>query len=602
MPEQDMSKGSSHRAWRLLIGLARPHRLRIATLLLLATAQAILVVASPWLVSQAVDMGIPAALDRNFWPLAGIGATLCLCAAGAGLLSLLWYKRAGEIGQLVVFDLRQNLFRKYQRLPISFYDRTASGQMIARLTSDIETVNSLFGTTLATMLQSVIGILLTLATMVWLDWVLALLVIGCLAPLGFITVWTVSQLQAAFSRSHAAVMQITVQIVESLNGIRPVQMFRREPVNDDSFARQVEAARVSGRQIELVRSVYYPISEMILSLAVLLVLLVGSLKASHGQLDVGILTAFVLYVAQLSSPIIGMMLVLDAFQSAMIALAKIADGLREAESVGEQQVLVALSNDLRGEIRFEGVRFDYRSTTNANPVDLQGGPPQLDFCLASGSIVAIVGETGAGKSTIAKLITRFYDPIEGRILLDGVDLRSIAEDDLRRAVVMLTQEGFLFAGSVADNIRIARPSASQNEIEAAARSVGAHFFIAKLPRGYLTDVQKRGARFSAGQRQLIAFARAALADPRVLILDEATSALDIPTERSMQLALRSLLKGRTAIVIAHRFSTVTMADQVIVVADGKIVDHGPTEVILSKGVPQLAALYQDGQGRSAGAK
>jgi len=357
---------------------------------------------------------------------------------------------------------------------------------------------------------------------------------------------------------------VIVHYVESLGGIRAVQAFRREPRNQEIFedvdARYRDANIWSNRLV----STFGPAINLLGRLTTISVLLYGGYLFAQGELTLGVLTAFVLYLRQFFDPLQDLSQFYNVFQAAGAALEKLAGVLEESPTVPEPKAPVALSQ-AKGAIAFEHVNFAYRDKPVLHDIDLQ---------VPAGQVVALVGETGAGKTTIARLISRFYDPTEGRVTLDGVDLRSLSVADLRRAVVMVTQESFLFSGTVGDNIRFGRPDATREQMEAAARAIGAHSFITAMPDGYDTEVRRRGVRLSSGQRQLVAFARAFLADPRVLILDEATSSLDLPSERLVQRALRTLLAARTAIIIAHRLSTVEIADRVLVIDAGRIVEDG----------------------------
>lgn len=594
----EFSKRPSRPAVQLLLRLAYPHRHRIALLLALAIAQALLAAGSPRLVGMAVDTGVPAARHHNYYPLFGIGIALAVCAAGLAVLGQLWRTLAGKIGQRVVYELRCVLFDKVQRMSVSFHERSGSGNVIAPLTSDMEMVNTLFSTALAGLLQAAVGMVVTTAAMLLLDPGLALITLAVLAPFTILSAWNLRQLTAAFKENRASIADMTVHVIESLNGIRVIHAFRRMNRNNEIFTALTERTRRSGRRIQIVRAAYWPIVELLLSSAALVVVAVGGLRVINGGLEVGVLAAFVLYSAQFTQPIMNMSSFLDTLQSALTALGKIAKLMKEEASVPEPIRPSRIPEPLKGELVLEDIQFAYRGLRSNNTEKLKLEIDRLTLQLRPGETVALLGATGAGKSTIAKLIARFYDPLAGRILLDGVDLRHLSEGDLRRAIVMLTQEVFLFSGSIADNIRISRPTATDAEVEAAARAMGVHSFIQALPDGYQTEVRKRGGRLSAGQRQMVAFARAFLADPVVLILDEATSALDIPTERAMQTALRTLLAGRTGLIIAHRLSTVEIADRVLVVSDGHIVDDGTPAELLMKGSAEFAALYRDGRGLS----
>ncbi|MGW7004382.1 ABC transporter ATP-binding protein, partial [Streptomyces sp. NPDC054933] len=390
-----------------------------------------------------------------------------------------------------------------------------------------------------------------------------------------------------YPRRSAAIATVIVRFTETMNGIRPVQAFRRERANDAAFAELNRTHESANGDAILEMGRFNVTSWLIANTSVALVVLWGGYRVASGSLELGVLAAFVLYLRRLYAPIDPLGMFLNSWQSAAASLEKIAGLLSQRPSVPEParpRALSVQSGDRPGRaVAFEGVRFGYRT----------GGEvlPPFDLAIPAGQTVAVVGATGAGKSTLAKLLCRFYDPSGGRVTLDGVDLRELAMPELRRGVVMVTQESFLFSGTVAENIALGNPDATAAEIEAAAKAIGAHDFIAALPDGYDTDVRKRGGRISAGQRQLVAFARALLADPAVLILDEATSSLDVPSERAVQQAMDTVLHGRTAVIIAHRLSTVEIADRVLVMESGRIVEDGPpTELIDGSG--RFAHLHQ----------
>jgi ABC-type multidrug transport system fused ATPase/permease subunit len=374
-----------------------------------------------------------------------------------------------------------------------------------------------------------------------------------------------------------------VNIVETFNGIRAVQAFRREKRNDAIFADLNHKYRVANSRTFVLQAYFIPGITLLGNVTTVAVLLIGGFRVSDGGLELGVLTSFLLYLRQFYDPMEDVGMFYNSMQSATAALDKIARLLAEQPSVPDSGDASLLPVPVHGALQLDSVGFGYRAD---RPVLVD-----LDLDIPAGQTVALVGATGAGKTTIAKLISRFYDPSAGSVRLDGVDLRDIADDELRHAVVMITQDGFLFSGSVADNIGFGRLGATREEIVAAAKGVGADEFICSLPEGYDTDVRKRGGRLSAGQRQLVAFARAFLADPAVLILDEATSSLDVPTERAVQRALRTVLASRTALIIAHRLSTVEIADRVLVLDAGRVTEDGTPASLIASGAGEFASLH-----------
>ncbi|MDN5822646.1 MAG: ABC transporter ATP-binding protein/permease, partial [Brachybacterium sp.] len=382
-------------------------------------------------------------------------------------------------------------------------------------------------------------------------------------------------------RTHSA--RLIVHFVEAMAGIRAVKAFRKEDRDQAEFDGLAQDYRDASMRSINVFGIYQPALRVLANITIAAVLVVGGFRVLHGDLQVGVLVALVLYSRRFFQPVDEIANFYNAFQSAVAALEKIANLLAVQPHVQESTSPTSLPTS-SGQVDFEEVAFRY---TEDGPLVLR----PMDLHIPAGQTIALVGQTGAGKSTVAKLIARFYDTTEGRVTLDGVDLRDISMQDLSRNIVMVTQEAYLFSGTVADNIALGKPGASREEIEAAAGAIGADEFIEKLPYGYDTDVSKRGGRVSAGQRQLISFARAFLADPRVLILDEATSSLDIPSERMVQEGLTKLLGHRTSLIIAHRLTTVMIADRVLVVHGGEVVEDGsPTELVATGG--RFAALYQ----------
>jgi len=410
--------------------------------------------------------------------------------------------------------------------------------------------------------------------LVVLDPPLGLVALLGFPPLFLVARWFQRNSTAAYRRTRETIAALIVQFTETFGGIRAVQAFRREPRNDELHAQLNEDNRRAHDRAFWLIAVFVPSVTLIGNLVTVAVLGYGALRVMDGDLAVGVLVSFLLYLRRFFDPLQDVAMFYNSYQSATAALEKLSGVLEERPTVPEPTDPTPLGEP-RGELVYDDVRFGYTDRVVL---------PDLDLRIPAGQTVALVGATGAGKSTLARLAARFYDPTAGAVRLDGIPLDRLSDADLRRAVVMVTQESFLFSGSVADNIAFGRPEATRAEIAAAARAIGAHEFIAALPEGYDTDVSKRGGRLSAGQRQLVSFARAFLADPAVLILDEATSSLDVPSERLVQRALQTLLADRTALIIAHRLSTVEIADRALVMADGRIVEDGsPAELVAGTG-------------------
>jgi ATP-binding cassette subfamily B protein len=568
----------------LLSELVRPHRRAIAGVLAIVILQVAATMAGPWLVGVAIDTSLPNALKGSYGSLTAVSLGLLGAALLSGWLRSVFVIRSGVIGQTVLFDLRRRGFDHTQALSVSFHERFTSGRVISRLTSDVDTLTELLDAGLDGLLTAILNITAISVLLFFLDVPLAAFVIISLVPLYFLFRWFSARATAAFRRTRETVATLIVNIVETFNGIRAVQAFRREKRNDAIFAELNGAYGQANTDAFRLHAVFIPGTALIGNVSTVVVLLVGGWRVANGTMELGVLTAFLLYLRQFYDPMEDVAVFYNSLQSATAALEKISAVLAEKPSVPEPTQPVPIPQPAPGALEMAEVEFGYLAD---RPV-----LHELSLTVPSGQTVALVGETGAGKTTIAKLISRFYDPTSGTVLLDGVDLREVSETDLRRAVVMVTQDGFLFSGSVADNIGFGRIDADRDEIVAAAKAVGAHEFITALPEGYDTDVRKRGGRLSAGQRQLVAFARAFLADPAVLILDEATSSLDVPTERAVQRALRTVLADRTALIIAHRLSTVEIADRVLVLSDGRVVEDGTPEELVAEGTGRFAALHE----------
>jgi len=578
------------RGRRLLQDLLRPHRAWCATILLLIVTANLAALAGPWLVGVGIDRIPQVDHSHDAAPLIVVIVAFAVTVLVQAAAARTYIGAIGRLGAEVVTDLRRRLFAHFLRLPVSFHERYTSGRVISRQVSDIDSISDLFEEGLDSLVSALLSLLLVGAGMLLLDWPLALVVLVGFGPLTWLTVWFRRESANAYRRTRETIAQVIVYFVETFGGIRAVQAFRGERRNQDIFGElNSEYAAASLRSSRLI-AIYAPGITLVGNLAIGAVLLYGGLRVIDGDMKVGVLVTFVLYLQRFFDPLQDLSQFYNTFQSAAAALEKISGVLDEEPAVAEPDEPVALpasADPARSgrTVQFDEVRFGYRDA----PV-----LPGLDLTIPAGQTVALVGATGAGKTTIARLLARFYDPGQGRVLLDGVDLRQLSEQSLRNEVVLITQENFLFSGSIADNIELGKPGATRAQIQAAAQAIGAHEFIRLLPAGYDEQVGKHGGRLSAGQRQLISFTRAFLAAPAVLVLDEATSLLDIPTEQLVQRALRTILAGRTALIIAHRLSTVQIADRVLMISDGRIVEDGsPDSLLAERG--EYAALHESWQ-------
>ncbi|MCH6162726.1 ABC transporter ATP-binding protein [Streptomyces marispadix] len=587
----DVLPAPPHAARTLLASLLRPHRARVAATALLLLLQQAAVQAGPLLVAFAIDQAVPAlrggggqAPDQG--PLIAVGLAYLVCATASGGLQYAFIVAAARVNQRVLLDLRGRIYRHAQALDVDFHDRYTSGRLISRSTTDVASLRELLDEGLQELLAVIVSVVYIVITLLWLDPGLGAAALASFVPLALLVRGFQRRSKRVYRGKSTAMAAVIVKFTETVGGIRAVQAFRRERANDGAFA------RLNGRHwkmngdslLEMAR--YVVNSRVTANSAVAAIVLWGAYRVADGDLALGVLAAAALYLRRLYEPIDHLGMFLNSYQSAAASLEKIAGLLAQRPSVPEPSAPGGLpprrERQPGREVVFDAVSFGYRT----------GGEvlPSFQLTLHAGQTVALVGATGAGKSTLVKLLARFYDPTSGRVLLDGVDLRDLAGPELRRNVVMVTQEAFLFSGTVAENIAIGRPDATREQIEGAAKALGAHEFIAALPEGYDTDVRKRGGRISAGQRQLVAFARALLADPAVLILDEATSSLDIPGEQAVQQAMSTVLRDRTAVVIAHRLSTVEIADRVLVMDHGRLVEDG-TPAQLTAGEGRFADLH-----------
>jgi ATP-binding cassette, subfamily B, bacterial len=580
------------RGRRLLQDLLRPHRGSVTAILLLIVVANLAALAGPWLVGIGVDRIPQVTRHHDLAPLLVVIAAFGVAVLAQAVTTRTYIALMGRLGGSVVLELRSRLFAHFQRLPVAFHEKYTSGRVISRQVSDIDSIADLFDDGLDSLVSASFSLLLVGAGMLLLDWPLALVVMACGIPLVWLTAWFRRESALAYRRTRDTIAKVIVQFVETFAGISAVQAFRREKRNEEIFGELNEAyADASLRSSRLI-AVYSPGITLVGNLAIGAVLLYGGLRVIDGDMKVGVLVTFLLYLERFFDPLQDLSQFYNTFQSAAAALEKISGVLDEEPLVAEPAAPAALppargTGGSRGgrDVTFEAVRFGYRE---------QVVLPHLDLRIPAGQTVAVVGATGAGKTTIARLLARFYDPNEGRILLDRVDLRDLSERSLRDQIIMITQENYLFTGSIAENIALGKPGAAPAELAAAAAAIGAAEFIEALPGGYDAPVGKRGGRLSAGQRQLISFARAFIASPAVLVLDEATSLLDIPSERLVQEALRTILAGRTALIIAHRLSTVEIADRVLVIDGGQIVEDGTPAQLLAR-AGEYSALHTSWQ-------
>ena len=575
---REESRAIRRRSLRLLGSLLKPRKKLIVLTAVVVVLSAVLRAMGPSLIAYGIDEALPRAVAQGDWGPA-IGISLAYLVVGGGGAALVgWYVvLIARLTQAVMLELRTRIFRHTQRLSLEFHEGYTSGRIISRQTSDLESIQELLDGSLSELIDAVLLGSFTLIALFLLDWRSGLVLVAMGLPLGILMWWFVIESQKGFRATRTVSARLIVQFVETMTGIRAVQAFRREKRNDRAFAKVSDDYRRANLRVVNLFGVLDPGLVLLGNITIAAVLLWGAFRVTDNALAVGVLLAALLHVRNFFGPLEDVAMFLNSYQSAVAALEKVSGVLEEEPTVQDPERPVALPA-ARGSLRFDNVTFRYGGADDPKVV--------LDRCtldIPAGQTIALVGTTGAGKSTLAKLIARFYDPTEGTVSLDDVSLRELDTADMRRAIVMVTQEAYLFSGTIAENIALGKPDASPEEIRAAAKAVGADEFIQSLPDGYDTDVNKRGGRVSAGQRQLVSFARAFLADPAVLILDEATASLDLPSERLVQDALQRLLADRTAIIIAHRLSTVAIADRVLVMEHGVVVEDGSPETLVAQG-------------------
>jgi ATP-binding cassette subfamily B protein len=566
----DWSWRTTRRRFGTLWRLTRPYRGRTGLSVISLLTATLTALAPPYLAKYALDDAINGRTGTRLELVVGI-----FVAAGLANWGMTYVETylTGWVGERILADLRNQLFEHLQRLSLGFYERNRAGVIISRLTNDVEAIDQLVTDGVTTLVQSSLTLAGTAVLLFVLDWRLALATCAVIPLMSVATV----VFRRHSARAYAAVRErlglVTATLAEDIAGMRVVQAFTREEPTYANFRAVAQRYRDSNMQTVVLNGIYFPAVDLLSTVALAVVLGYGGHLYFAHQISLGTLFAFMLYVQNFFDPVQQLSQLYNTFLSAAAALDKIIGVLDEPPEVADRRDARDLPS-IEGHVEFDGVRFAYGRGDEV----LHG----LDLDVRAGTTVALVGHTGAGKSTIAKLLARFYEPTAGRITIDGLDLNDVTQQSLRRQLGVVPQEGFLFAGTVAENIAFGKPDADAQAIVRAAQLVGAHDFILRLEDGYETQLGERGLRLSLGQRQLVAFARALLADPRILILDEATSSVDIGTERRIEEALRILLADRTAFVIAHRLSTIRDADLIVVLEHGKIVEQGSHEQLLAR--------------------
>lgn len=592
------------RSMALLRQMLRPHRgalaLSIISVLLVSGSSAI----APILIARVLDSSIEPLKQGDASPLLTLLVFFVAATAVTAIFSWVNVAYTVRVSLGVVVYLRKRVFRHAQSLSVSFHERYTSGKVISRLTSDIDTVRSFLDSGISQLAITLLSMVISAVAIFLLDWRIGLLMLAMGVPIYFLTRWFQKAAVPVFRTMRTESAHLTSRFVETFTGIRAVKAFGAEARMRTEYAQASERYRLAVMDSIKIFGVYAPTLTLLGNLFIAGALVLGGYAVLGGTMQIGTLLALVIYANRVFEPVMQLSEFYNMFQSAMSALEKLSSFLAEEPEVAEpehpheravepaaepttetaaESATGGVSGTVRGAlVELDSAVFGYTSDRHALK--------ETSLRIEPGTTVALVGATGAGKSTIAKLVARFYDVSSGQVRIDGVDVRQLADVQLRREVLMLTQEVFLFSASILENIRMGNPQASDEQVKAAAKAVGADAFIERLRDGYESQLGRGGITLSAGQRQLVSFARVFLANPRVLILDEATASLDIPSERAVQAALRTVLAGRTALVIAHRLSTVLGADRVLVIHEGSVVEDGsPQQLIASGG--RFAAMY-----------
>jgi ATP-binding cassette subfamily B protein len=562
---------------RWLVRLLRPYRGRVALMFVMLIIETGAGLAPPYLAGKAIDSGITtgdvSALDLIV--LAFLATTVVFAVATWAETYLV-----GWVGTRALQDLRERIFTHLQSMSIGFFSRRSPGVLISRMTNDVEALNQLVTNGLVTVFSSTLTLLGVVVILLALDVELALVTFVTFPLLAIASVVFRIVSAGTYKATRERIAAVTAYLQETLSGVRVVRSFGQEPRHEAVMTDLNEQNRAVNMRSVYLNASYFPAVELLAAIGTAVILLYGGTQAIDGAIQVGVVVAFVGYLAKFFEPIQELSQLYTTYQQGMAALDKIFDLLdTEPDMVDAPDAFDP--GPLRGEIELDGVWFSYNEEDE--PPEASWALRDVDLHVAPGQTLALVGSTGAGKSTLAKLVARFYDPQQGRVLVDGQDLRGVQQQALRQQLGIVPQEGFLFSGGVRENVAFGRPAASLEEIEAALAAVGASDFVASLPDGIETEVGERGIQLSAGQRQLVAFARALLAEPRILILDEATSNVDVRTEKTIERGLERLLHGRTAIVIAHRLSTIRRAGKIVVLEHGRVAEQGTHDELIAAG-------------------